>query len=67
MADLDAFPPRKGNYADREYFQVHKARAGLGLYVGRPIVSRLTGERMLPFSRRISKSDGTFGGSFSAA
>ncbi len=25
-------------------------------------MSRLTGERMLPFSRRISKSDGTFGG-----
>ncbi len=62
VADLDAIPPRKGNYADREYFQVHKARAGLGLYVGRPITSRLTGERMLPFSRRISKSDGTFGG-----
>ena len=62
LADLDAVPPRKGNYADREYFQVHKARAGLGLYVGRPIVSRLTGERMLPFSRRINKADGTFGG-----
>jgi diguanylate cyclase (GGDEF)-like protein len=62
VADLDAMPPRGGNYADREYFQVHKSRAGLSLYVGRPIVSRLTGERMLPFSRRISKSDGTFGG-----
>lgn len=62
VADIDAVPPRKGNYADREYFQVHKARAGLGLYIGRPIVSRLTGERMLPFSRRINKPDGTFGG-----
>lgn len=62
IADLDAVPPRKGNYTDREYFLVHKARAGLGLYVGRPIVSRLTGERMLPFSRRIDKADGTFGG-----
>ncbi|MCJ2125188.1 sensor domain-containing diguanylate cyclase [Methylobacterium sp. J-077] len=62
IADIDAVPPRKGNYADREYFQVHKARAGLGLYIGRPIVSRLTGERMLPFSRRINKPDGTFGG-----
>ena len=62
VADIDAVPPRKGNYADREYFQVHKARAVLGLYVGRPIVSRLTGERMLPFSRRINKPDGTFGG-----
>lgn len=62
LADLDAVPPRKGQYADREYFQVHKARAGLGLYVGQPIVSRLTGERMLPFSRRINKRDGSFGG-----
>ncbi|TXM97767.1 GGDEF domain-containing protein [Methylobacterium sp. WL64] len=62
VADIDAIPPRKGNYIDREYFQVHRARAGLGLYIGRPIVSRLTGKRMLPFSRRINKPDGTFGG-----
>ena len=61
-ADIDAVPPRKGNYIDRDYFQVHKARAGLGLYVGQPIISRLTGERMLPFSRRINKPDGSFGG-----
>jgi diguanylate cyclase (GGDEF)-like protein len=60
--DIDAVPARKGNYADREYFQVHKARAGLGLHVGTPIVSRLTGEPMLPFSRRVDKPDGSFGG-----
>ncbi|MGY2049629.1 sensor domain-containing diguanylate cyclase [Methylobacterium sp. JK268] len=60
--DEGAVPPRKGNYADRDYFRVHKARADLGLYVGRPLVSRLTGEPMLPFSRRINKPDGTFGG-----
>ena len=60
--DIDALPARKGNYADREYFKVHQARDGLGLYVGAPIVSRLTGERMLPFSRRINKPDGSFGG-----
>ncbi|MCJ2102522.1 sensor domain-containing diguanylate cyclase [Methylobacterium sp. E-046] len=62
LADLDAVPPRSGNYADRAYFQVHKARTGLGLYVGAPILSRLTGEPMLPFSRRIDKPDGSFGG-----
>ena len=62
VADIDAAPPRQGNYADREYFQVHKARDGLGLHVGRPIISRLTGEPMLPFSRRIDKPDGSFGG-----
>ena len=62
IADIDAVPPRKGNYADREYFQTHRARAGIGLYIGRPIISRLTKEQMLPFSRRINKLDGTFGG-----
>ncbi|MGX9979551.1 sensor domain-containing diguanylate cyclase [Methylobacterium fujisawaense] len=62
VADIAAVPPRKGNYADREYFQVHRASAGLGLHVGRPIVSRLDGERMLPFSRRIDRPDGSFGG-----
>ena len=60
--DEGALPPRKGNYADRDYFRVHRARADLGLYIGQPIVSRLTGERMLPFSRRIDKPDGSLGG-----
>ena len=62
IADLDAVPPRKGNFVDRDYFRAHKARADLGLFIGQPLVSRLTGERMLPFSRRITKPDGTFGG-----
>ena len=62
IEDLAASPPRKGNYADRDYFQAHKANRHLGLYVGRPIVSRLTGERMVNFSRRIDKPDGSFGG-----
>ncbi|MFC6740707.1 sensor domain-containing diguanylate cyclase [Methylobacterium tardum] len=62
VAEAAAWPPRKGNYADREYYQVHRDRAGLGLHVGRPVVSRLTGERMMNFSRRIDKPDGSFGG-----
>ena len=62
VEDAAAVPPRKGNYADRDYFQAHKANRHLGLYVGRPIVSRLTGERMVNFSRRIDKPDGSFGG-----
>ncbi|GJD73907.1 sensor domain-containing diguanylate cyclase [Methylobacterium goesingense] len=62
VEDAAASPPRKGNYADRDYFQAHKANRRLGLYVGRPIVSRLTGERMVNFSRRIDKPDGSFGG-----
>ncbi|MCJ2012238.1 sensor domain-containing diguanylate cyclase [Methylobacterium sp. J-076] len=60
--DEGAVPPRQGNYADREYFRIHKTRTDIGLYIGQPIVSRLTGERMLPFSRRIDRPDGSFGG-----
>ncbi|TXN04810.1 GGDEF domain-containing protein [Methylobacterium sp. WL103] len=60
--DAAGWPPRKCNYADREYFQAHKTHPALGLHIGQPLVSRLTGERILPFSRRIAKPDGSFGG-----
>lgn len=62
VADAGALPPRRRNYADREYFQAHRARGDLGLLVGHPVVSRLTGEGMVNFSRRIDKPDGSFGG-----
>jgi diguanylate cyclase (GGDEF)-like protein len=55
-------PARKVNYADRDYFQAHRARSDLGLYVSRPLLSRLTGVRMIVLSRRIDKPDGSFGG-----
>lgn len=60
--DAGAFPPRKANYSDRDYFKVHKASPNVGLYIGPPLVSRLTGQRMIPFSRRIGRPDGSFGG-----
>ena len=60
--DAGAQPPRKGNYADRDYFRAHRDRPGLGLFIGQPLISRLTGERMLPFSRRLNNPDGSFAG-----
>lgn len=60
--DASANPPRRANLADRAYFQAHKIQADLGLFVGTPLVSRLTGHRMIPLSRRITKADGSFGG-----
>jgi hypothetical protein len=62
IEDAGNVPPRKGNFADRDYFQAHKANRHLGLFIGEPVVSRLTGERMVNFSRRIDKPDGSFGG-----
>lgn len=60
--DAASSVPRKGNYVDRDYYQAHKANPYLGLYIGKPIISRLTGERMVNFSRRINKADGSFAG-----
>lgn len=62
VIDAGAVPARRLNNADRDYFQAHKARADLGLHISRPLYSRLLGSRIVVLSRRIDKSDGSFGG-----
>ncbi|WP_428405991.1 sensor domain-containing diguanylate cyclase [Methylobacterium sp.] len=62
IIDASAVPPRKLNNADRDYFKAHKANPKLGLHISRPLVSRLTGSRIVVLSRRIDKPDGSFGG-----
>jgi diguanylate cyclase (GGDEF)-like protein len=62
ILEAGAVPARKANYADRAYFQAHKAQNNLGLYISEPLFSRLLGSRMIVLSRRINKADGTFGG-----
>jgi len=47
---------------DRDYFKAHAERSDVGLYIGRPVVSRVDGEPFIALSRRISKPDGSFGG-----
>ena len=55
--------PRAANYADRDYFQVHKENPLVGIYVSRPYRSRLrNGEYSFAVSRRLSHSDGSFAG-----
>ncbi|WP_279358428.1 sensor domain-containing diguanylate cyclase [Methylobacterium indicum] len=60
--DAAAWPARRVNNAERVYFQAHKARADLGLYISQPLVSQLTGAPIVVLSRRIDKPDGSFGG-----
>lgn len=55
--------PRKGNFSDRAYFQVHRDSPSVGLYVGQPYASRLrAGALTIPLSRRLSHADGSFAG-----
>lgn len=60
--DAAGYPPRQVNNADRDYFKAHASRADLGLFISKPLISRLTGVPIVVLSRRIDKPDGSFGG-----
>jgi diguanylate cyclase (GGDEF)-like protein len=55
--------PRQANFADRNYFTVHRDNPNVGLYLSPPFRSRLRdGDPGIALSRRINKPDGSFGG-----
>ncbi|MCJ2130909.1 sensor domain-containing diguanylate cyclase [Methylobacterium sp. E-045] len=62
ILDGHAIPARHTNNFDRDYFQAHKAQGGRGLLISQPVMSRLTGARVMVLSRRVDKPDGSFGG-----
>ncbi|WP_323123187.1 bifunctional diguanylate cyclase/phosphodiesterase [Burkholderia alba] len=47
---------------DRPHYVIHKNNPDTGLYVGTPVVGRISGEWTIQFSRRINNPDGSFGG-----
>jgi diguanylate cyclase (GGDEF)-like protein len=60
--DAQTLTPAKTNFADRDYFQAQKNSASAGMYIGRPVISRLSGEWVVGISRRLSHADGSFAG-----
>jgi diguanylate cyclase (GGDEF)-like protein len=51
------------NVSDRDYFQVHQRNPHAGLFIGKPTLSRLhAGLWVIPFSRRVERTDGSFAG-----
>jgi signal transduction histidine kinase len=53
---------RQANLADRVYFTVHRDHADVGLYIGGPFRSRISGEWVIALSRRFEYADGSFAG-----
>ena len=49
ILDSGSQEPRKANVADRDYFLAFKERGHEGLFVGRPVPSRITGVMSLPW------------------
>jgi diguanylate cyclase (GGDEF)-like protein len=58
--DASSLDPRPENRRDEEYFQVHRDKADLGLFVSRPTMYR--GAYSVVLSRRLSDEDGGFAG-----
>ena len=54
--------PSPVNLADRDYFLAHKNDPNVGLYISRPVFSRMSSDRVIGLSRRVTKADGSFGG-----
>jgi hypothetical protein len=62
IMDAASRTPRPGNFADRDYFQVHRDRPDVGIYVSLPFFGRLTSQWLVGISRRLSHPDGSFAG-----
>lgn len=50
------------NIADMPHIRIHKDNPSQGLFIGRPIIGRTTGELSIHLSRRYNLPDGSFGG-----
>jgi diguanylate cyclase (GGDEF)-like protein/PAS domain S-box-containing protein len=55
-------PDERVNESDRDYFKFHANSASDELYVGAPVVGRVTGKLIFHLTRRLTKPDGSFGG-----
>ena len=62
MFDSGEFVSDVVDFSDRDYFQAFQSGVHQGLFIGKPIQSRLTGRGSLPVSRAWFKQDGSFGG-----
>ena len=51
-----------GNNADRNYFIHHQTHTQLGSHISAPVLSKSSGQWVLPVSRRVDAKDGTFDG-----
>jgi PAS domain S-box-containing protein len=70
MNSAPSFPVTPVDLSDRDYFIRQRDDPSLGLYIGRPVVSRVAGTAgrwFISMSRRLTTSDGRFAGVVVAA
>ena len=62
IMDSSSLQARKANYADRDYFQALMKGDQGGLFIGQPVVGRVTPIWMLPLARAYRGADGKVAG-----
>lgn len=67
IASSAEYPVRRVSATDRDYFRIPKASAKSEVFVGSPLIDRLSGQWTLHMSRRIEMADGSFSGVIVAA
>ena len=62
IADSSTLRPTPRNFANRDYFQIHKQNAQAGLFISRPFKIRCACDQVwrIAFSRRVTGPDGEF-------
>lgn len=48
--------------ADRDFFMALQKDPDAGLYMGKPVISKISGKPVMPFARRVNNADGGFAG-----
>jgi len=61
MDSRRATPPDR-NFADRDFFRLHRDQPQVGLYISAPFVKRPDGNWSIALSRRLEHPDGSFAG-----
>ncbi|RYF49125.1 MAG: PAS domain S-box protein, partial [Comamonadaceae bacterium] len=62
LLDSNSNAPSKLNFSDRDYFVAFKSGGHKGLFIGKPVPSRVSGVNVLPMARAYFHSDGSFAG-----
>jgi len=54
--------PSHVRVADREHFRVHVENPNVGLFIGKPVFGRASGQWSIQLTRRLARTDGGFAG-----
>lgn len=66
LASSRFYPTPQLELGDRDYISVHITQWDRGLFIGSPVITRNTGERVVPISRRVINDGGRFIGVIAA-